>query len=135
MTDHSSTASEGGAGRQPPQTFLETVDMPLTASRTAIAIKNARMTATTLTFTLQGRKGNEATYSAVCPRCGTGEIVAFARLNPDGSFAEHPACPSLCLACEDRLDAILEPEPSLKDEPANRDTLGKYLRAMEKGWK
>ena len=121
---------------RPPETFEEAVEVPMTASRTAIAIKNARMATAMLTFTLKDHNGSEATYAALCPRCGTGEILATARLNPDGSFAEPPACPALCLACEDRLDAVLEPEghEGLKNEPANRDTLNKYIKAMTKTW-
>jgi hypothetical protein len=53
-------------------------------------------------------------------------------LAPDGSFAEAPACPTLCVSCEDRLDLIMEPEAAkgLGDQPGDRETLGKYLKAM-----
>ena len=62
----------------------------------------------------------------------TGAITVDVALAPDGSFAEAPACPTLCVSCEDRLDLIMEPEAAkgLGDQPGDRETLGKYLKAM-----
>ena len=76
-----------------------------------------------------GLSGVASTAVAVC---AAGEIVVPVRLTADGGFAEAPACPALCLDCEDALDAILEPEtgPAIGDEPGERATLGKYLKAM-----
>ena len=116
-----------------PGSFEETMNVPEVGYRTAIAIKHpGRMTEVTVTFTLREKVGNSATYAGPCPRCTAGEIVVDVKLNPGGSFAEAPACPMLCMDCEDRLDAVLEPQPglSLADEPGNRATLGKYLKAM-----
>ncbi len=107
--------------------------VPEAGYRTAIAIKHqGRMTDVRVTFTLQKQEGMSATYSAPCPRCAVGEIVVPVRLAADGGFAEAPACPALCLDCEDALDAILEPDagPAVGDEPGDRATLGKYLKAM-----
>jgi hypothetical protein len=121
------------ANSLPPGSFEETMNVPEAGYRTAIAIKHpGRMTEVTVTFTLREQVGNSATYAGLCPRCKTGEIVVAVKLDPDGRFAEPPACPMLCMDCEDRLDAVLEPQPglSLADEPGNRATLGKYLKAM-----
>ena len=53
-------------------------------------------------------------------------------LDGKSGFAEAPACPALCLDCEDALDALLEPKSTSRigDEPGDRATLGKYLKAM-----
>jgi hypothetical protein len=90
-----------------------------------------------VTFVLSEQDGTSATYEALCPRCGSGKIVVSVALDPDGSFAAEPACPALCVDCEDRLDAILEPEAAkpIADEPGNRATLAKYLKAMtQRSW-
>jgi hypothetical protein len=117
----------------PPDSFQQTMSVPEQGYRTAIAIKHAgRMTEVSVTFRLRRQEGGSATYAAPCPRCAAGEIVVPVRLSADGGFAEAPACPALCLVCEDALDAILEPDagPGLGDEPGDRATLGKYLKAM-----
>lgn len=117
----------------PLERFQERMNVPEAGYRTAIAIKHeGRMTEVLVTFVLRQQDGASATYAAPCPRCSSGEIVVAVALNPDGSFAGVPACPALCLDCEDALDAILEPNTgiSLADEPGNRETLGKYLKAM-----
>jgi hypothetical protein len=117
----------------PPATFQETMSVPRTDYQTAIAIKHdVRMSEVSVTFLLQRQDGDSATYAAVCPRCNAGEIAVTVRLDADGRFAEPPACPTLCVACEDRLDAIMEPGlgTSLADQPKDRATLGKYLKAM-----
>ena len=108
--------------------------VPRADYRTAIAITHDQgMREVTTTFLLQEQKAGVATYSAPCPRCKQGEIIVDVRLNPDRSFAESPACPSLCLACEDLLDAILEPRSGKapgKEEEGGRETLGRHLKAM-----
>lgn len=117
----------------PPATFQEKMSIPRAGYQTAIAIKHdERKTEVNVTFALQGQDGKSATYAAICPRCNTGEIVVAVSLNADGSFAEAPACPTLCEACEDRLDAILEPGSArtLADEPNDRAKLNKYIKAM-----
>ena len=121
------------AATSPPGSFQQTMRVPEAVYRTSIAIKHAgRMTQVLVTFTLRHQEGTSATYAAPCPRCATGEIAVPVKLTGDGGFAETPACPSLCLGCEDTLDAILEPGrgPGLGDEPGDRATLGKYLKAM-----
>lgn len=118
---------------RPPSSFQQTLSVPEAGYRTAIAIKHAgRMKDVPVTFTLQHQEGRTATYSAPCPRCGEAEIVVPVMLTADGAFGEAPACPALCLSCEDALDAILEPDagPGVGDEPGDRATLGKYLKAM-----
>jgi hypothetical protein len=109
------------------------MSVPRSSYRTAIAIKHGGQTTEVLvTFMLRQKVGPSATYAAPCPRCAAGEIVVPVRLRADGGFAEAPACPALCLVCEDALDAILEPEAGSgpRDEPGGRATLGKYLKAM-----
>jgi hypothetical protein len=113
--------------------FQQPLAVPEAGYRTAIAIKHpGRMAEVPVTFVLRQQDGNSATYAALCPRCAKGEIIVPVRLTAEGAFAEAPACPALCLACEDALDAILEPEkgPDLGSEPGDRATLGKYLKAM-----
>ncbi len=127
------TPSAGLTPLLPPATFQETMNIPRADYQTAIAIKHdVRTSEVSVTFVLQTQDGKSATYAAVCPRCNTGEIVVAVNLKADGSFAEAPACPTLCEACEDRLDAILEPGSgkTLADEPGDRATLSKYLKAM-----
>ena len=116
-----------------PRSFDETMTIPETDYRTAVAIRNdTRMKQVTVTFRLTGQTSQQASYAAVCPRCHQGEIAVDVALAPDGSFAEPPACPTLCLACEDRLDQLLEPQAkaTLGEQPGDRETLGKYLKAM-----
>jgi len=116
-----------------PPSFTEKMNIPATDFRTAVAIKNdTRTTEVAVTFLLKAQDGVVASYGATCPRCNVGEITVDVVLAPDGSFAEAPACPTLCVACEDRLDLILEPEvkKGLGDQPGDRETLGKYLKAM-----
>jgi hypothetical protein len=99
------------------------MNIPATDFRTAVAIRNdTRTVEVTVTFLLTVQHGASATYAAMCPRCKTGAITVDVALAPDGSFAEAPACPTLCVSCEDRLDLIMEPEG---DEPAR---LGLRLR-------
>jgi Xaa-Pro dipeptidase len=84
----------------PPSMFQEKMNVPEANYRTAIAIKhNGRMTEVTATFVLRGQDEKSAVYAAVCPRCGFGEIVVAVKLNPDGTFQEAPACPTLCIDC------------------------------------
>jgi hypothetical protein len=121
------------AATPPPGSFQQTMSVPEAGYQTAIAIKHpGRMKDVLVTFVLRGQDGSSATYAAACPRCAKGEIIVPVRLTAEGGFAEAPACPALCLDCEDVLDAILEPDkgPALGDEPGDRATLGKYLRAM-----
>lgn len=113
--------------------FTEKMNIPATDFRTAVAIRNdTRTVEVTVTFLLTAQDGASATYAATCPRCKTGAITVDVALAPDGSFAEAPACPTLCVSCEDRLDLIMEPEAAkgLGDQPGDRETLGKYLKAM-----
>jgi hypothetical protein len=117
----------------PPASFPELLAVPGAGYRTAIAIKHpGRMAEVLVTFVLRQQDGSSATYAAPCPRCAKGEIIVPVRLTAEGAFAEAPACPALCMACEDALDAILEPDtgPGLSGEPGDRATLGKYLKAM-----
>ena len=116
-----------------PRSFEEKMEIPETDYRTALAVRNdTRMKEVTVTFQLLAQEGASASYAATCPRCNTGEITVDVALAPDGSFAEAPACPTLCLACEDRLDQLLEPRAKLDigQQPGDRETLGKYLKAM-----
>ena len=133
MAEANPVPAHGATPGQPPASFAEIVDVPAAGYRTAIAIKHdGRMTKAEVTFNLKEHTADSATYSALCPRCHAGEIAVAVKLKADGSFAEAPACPTLCLACEDRLDDILEPDrgPALEDQPQDRATLGKYLKAM-----
>lgn len=107
--------------------------VPAADYRTAVAVKNdMRSTEVTVTFRLAAQSEAMASYAATCPRCNVGLITVDVALAPDGTFAAAPACPTLCLACEDRLDLMLEPKPqkSIGDQPGDRETLGKYLKAM-----
>ena len=116
-----------------PRSFEEKMEIPATDYRTAVAVRNdTRTKEVSVTFRLTGQSGATASYAATCPRCNAGEITVEVALAPDGSFAEAPACPTLCLACEDRLDQLLEPKPKLDlgDKPGDRETLEKYLKAM-----
>ena len=109
------------------------MNIPAEDYRTAIAIRNdPRMKEVTVTFLLTAQQDTSASYAATCPRCHSGEITVDVALAADGSFAEAPACPTLCFACEDRLDQLLEPQAKvpLGDKPGDRETLGKYLKAM-----
>ena len=121
----------------PPDSFVEKMDVPEAAYRTAISIKHTgRMTEVNATFALREQQGESAIYVARCPRCGVGDITVTVKLNPDGSFAETPACPTLCISCEDGLDAMLEPgaaKPAAK--PYDRAALSEHLKAMsERPW-
>ena len=121
------------AHHPPPASFQQSLPVPEAGYRTAIAIKHeGRMTEALVTFTLRHQEGTTASYAAPCPRCAAGEIVVPVEITADGGFAEAPACPALCLSCEDALDAILEPStgPGVGDEPGDRATLGKSLKAM-----
>ena len=128
----------GDAASQPPKVFVETMAVPLAKYRTAIAIKTTGPTAeVNVAFSLVERMGDLATYTGRCPRCRDGEIVAQVKLKPDGSFSERPACPGLCVACEERLDAILGPSAAAagsRKEPVNRSTLAQHLQAMTRRW-
>ena len=109
------------------------MDVPATDYRTATAIKHDRRTkVVSVTFVLRDHDASAASYAAVCPRCGTGEILVSVKLAADGTFAEAPACPTLCIACEDALDAMLEPEAASGpgDQTGDREALSKHLRAM-----
>ena len=108
------------------------MNVPEASYRTAIAIKhNGRMTEVTATFVLQGQDEKSAVYAAVCPRCSAGEIVVAVKLNPDGTFQEAPACPTLCIGCEDSLDSMLEPGAAKGiGETHDRATLNEFLKAM-----
>lgn len=109
--------------------------IPATDYRTAVAVRNdTRMVAVDVTFHLTAQNGATASYAATCPRCNSGEITVDVALAPDGSFAAAPACPTLCLACEDRLDQLLEPQAKkpIGEQPGDRETLGKYLKAMNR---
>ena len=116
-----------------PASFTETMNIPAAELRTAVAVKNdTRTVAVTVTFRLRGQTGAVASYAATCPRCNSGEIEVEVPLAADGSFAEAPACPTLCLACEDRLDQLMEPgaKKTIGEQPGDRETLDKYLKAM-----
>ncbi len=117
----------------PPQTFEESMRVPETEYRSAIAIKyTGRMMDVRVTFALQAQDGHSAEYAAVCPRCNAGSITISVKLRPDRSFAEPPACPMLCLDCEDKLDSILEPGAEKETErgPADRASLNKHISTM-----
>jgi hypothetical protein len=131
-------ASPGGSAQSPPRTFVHDSEIPETEYRTAVALlHSARTRPVSINFELKEHAGPRATYAATCPRCHEGEIVAIADLNADGSFREPPACPALCMACEDRLDALLEQEGGYDPdkEPSGRETLDKYLKAMARNWR
>ncbi len=116
-----------------PASFTERMNIPAAELRTAVAAKNDRRTvAVDVTFRLKGQTGAVASYAATCPRCNSGEIAVEVKLAADGSFAEAPACPSLCVACEDRLDQLMDPGPkkAIGEQPGDRETLDKYLKAM-----
>jgi hypothetical protein len=112
--------------------FQEKMNVPEASYRTAIAIKhNGRMTEITATFVLRGQDDKSAVYAAVCPRCSVGEIVVAVKLNPDGTFEEAPACPTLCIDCENYLDSMLEPGTAKGiGETHDRATLNKCFKAM-----
>jgi len=117
----------------PPETFQQAMQVPEAAYRSAIAIThNGKMRDVSVTFVLQSRDDHEAHYVAPCPRCRDGSITVAVPLKPDGSFAEPPACPMLCLACEDRMDAMLEPgtHTETEREPSDRAALNQFIRAM-----
>lgn len=116
-----------------PATFVATVEVPAERYKTAIAIRHGgRTNQVTVTFVLQDHNEQSATYSAVCPRCQIGAIEVAIKLCADGSFAETPAFPALCIACEDRLDAIIDPQASAghKEEPSDRAALSRHIKAM-----
>ena len=109
------------------------MSIPEAGYLTAIAVKHeGRMTEVSVTFTLRERDASSATYAGLCPRCNSGEIDVTVKLNADGSFAEVPAIPMLCMNCEDTLDVLLEPEKTTgtTDGPGNRESLAKYIKAM-----
>lgn len=109
------------------------MQVPEAAYRSAIAIKhNGKMTDVSVTFVLQSRNDQVANYAAKCPRCNDGRISVAVPLKRDGSFAEPPACPMLCLACEARIDAILEPgaDRKIEREPSDRAGLNQFIRGM-----
>lgn len=117
----------------PPDTFQETMRVPETAYRSAIAIMhNGRMTDVSVTFVLLSWADNVASYAAECPRCNEGRIDVAVPLQPDGRFAEPPACPMMCLECEDRMDAMLEPrtEKEAGRELSDRAGLDQFIRTM-----
>lgn len=109
------------------------MQVPEATYRSAIAITHSgRMKDVNVTFVLQSRHDSVATYTAKCPRCKAGDISVTVPLKPDGSFAEPPACPMLCLACEDRMDAMLEPGTGREagQEPSDRAGLDQFIRTM-----
>lgn len=117
----------------PPDTFLEKMRIPQVGYRTAVAVKHdARTVEVDVTFVLREQDGRSATYTAVCPRCNAGELSATVGLTPEGDFAEAPACPTLCLDCEDAMDAMLDPAGSsaLRDGPGDRASLSEFLKLM-----
>lgn len=116
----------------PPSTFHQKMHVPESGYRTAIAIKHTgRMTEVSTTFVLRKQDGESAIYAALCPRCSVGEIVVAVKLNPDGTFHEEVACPTLCIGCEDSLDAMLEPGAAKGDgQTHDRATLNECLKAM-----
>jgi hypothetical protein len=96
------------------------MNIPVADYRTAVAVRNdTRTVAVDVTFHLMSQGGAMASYAATCPRCNSGEITVEVPLAADGSFAETPACPTLCLACEDRLDQLLDPpaKKNIGDQP------------------
>ena len=114
----------------PPASFREVLTIPETAYRTAVAIQNrGRMRSVEVVFALQSHDAQSAQYQAICPRCCTGEINVVVKLAQNGQFAAPPACPALCLACEDRLDAILKTATS-SNAPSDRAALNATLRIM-----
>ncbi len=134
MTEEGSTLAPGAGPSLPPATFAGIVEVPSESYKTAIAIQHeGRMTLVEITFILQGCNDGVASYSAVCPRCQIGPIELTVKFNQGGSFVEAPAFPALCLACEDRLDAIIDPQAwaGLKEEPTDRETLSKQIKAMK----
>ncbi len=121
------------AEASPPGSFESKMIVPKSEYRTAIAIKHdQRMAEVAVTFMLREQLGSSARYAALCPRCKRGEIVVDVELTPDMNFRETPACPSLCLDCEDRLDSVLEPEsaPRPADGLGDREALSAHLKAM-----
>lgn len=123
------------ANASPPASFQEQLMVPKADYRTAIAIKHDQaMKPVTATFLLREWRPGSASYAAPCPRCGKGEIVVEVKLTADQSFAEAPACPSLCLDCEDRLDSLLEAAEAsgTEEEEGGRAALDRHIRAMNR---
>jgi len=121
---------------QPVDRFTETVEIPSNRAQTAIGIThNRQMTKVDVEFFRVGMDNRIARYEAVCPRCNEGRLEASVALNPDGSFADQPTYPTLCEACEDQLDAILEGLPSTRPtyEVANRVTLKTFTPRTKRG--
>ena len=133
MTDAAQFVGQEKSPSSPPKIFLKKFDVPETEYRTAIAIQHkGRMSQVDVAFVLRMHDAMSATYHGLCPRCLTGEISVVVKLLPDARFAEVPACPGLCLACEDQLDAILERNASTAhgDAPSNRAGLSNTLKMM-----
>ena len=106
--------------------------MPEADYRTGIAIKHVgRMTEVLVTFTLSYQDGVSARYVAPCPRCAAGEIVVEVKLAADGGFAETRLARRCArLRGRPRCHSGAAHGPGIGDEPGDRATLGKYLRAM-----
>ena len=135
MSNDSRSGSDARVSGQPPAMFIAELAVPEAISQTAIAITHAsRMTKVAVKFHLTAMEDRVARYAASCPRCHNGVIEAFAAIAASGEFVEPPACPALCEACEDQLDAILEGrapgKPSYADE--HRVTLKKFSRPIKR---
>ena len=114
----------------PPSSFREALTIPETAYRTAVAIQNrGRMKSVEVVFVLQTHDARSAHYQAVCPRCHTGDIAVIVKLTQNGQFQAPPACPALCLSCEDKLDSMLESGSSSRT-PSDRAALNATLKIM-----
>lgn len=123
---NTSTAIPGS----PPALFRETLTIPEAAYRTAVAIQNrGRMKSVEVVFVLQTHDARSAQYQAICPRCHAGDIVVTVKLTQNGQFQAPPACPALCLSCEDKLDSMLESGSSSRT-PSDRAALNATLKIM-----
>ena len=135
MAEDTQSGPDADTSGQPPVTFIEELAVPTAMLQTAIGITHDnRMTKVAVKFHLAGMDNRIARYAASCPRCHDGVLEAFVAIDPGGGFVEHPACPALCEACEDQLDAILEGRASSKRSyvAENRVTLKKFTPRLKR---
>ena len=135
MAEDTPSGPDANTSGQPPGTFIAELLVPDVMLQTAIGITHDnRMTRVAVTFHFSGMENRAARYAAACPRCHDGVIEAFVAIDSGGRFVDQPACPALCEACEDQLDAILEGRASSKRSYAaeNRVTLKKFTRPIKR---
>ena len=135
MAEDTTSGPNADMSGQPPGTFIAELAVPDVMLQTAIGITHDnRMTQVAVMFHFTGLENRVARYAASCPRCHAGVIEAFVAIDSGGRFVDQPACPALCEACEDQLDAILEGRSSSKRSyvAENRVTLKKFTRPMKR---